>query len=473
MDKPNNKAILLAEMRLLNAIYLKPSFIIDRALNKELFQHDIAKSIFIAIHQLTQENIPITKNAVYERYTAIDENANLATLVSIIELENEPPEILDDIISDLQHAQRNVEAKNYLNEVAAKVGEKFTLSLEDKIDIREKLYAAEKLLLSDIEALPVQKIPEWIDTYIPEFDKRRNGKRFLFGDKQLDSLITEGPAPGTGGLIVASSGAGKSAFALRMVNGLLNADIPCMYFSLEMGGITTMDRLLSMRLQIPFQEIANPPDPQTFDSLRDIILKERLLLEQHKYLRFCENPSLYLTDVRNYIIKFQTEIQQNYCIVFFDLLSMLKDFTITKHGTNFANMIELAINDMNALAKELGFHYIGVVQLNRTIESDKIREIDDINKYRPTRTSIKNSNAYLERVRYCLSLFRKKYYAEMYCCNDDLQKAEVELLPDIVEIQLLKANNNKIAGYKMLFDPETFTMLPVIKEDDEVEGITD
>jgi replicative DNA helicase len=90
------------------------------------------------------------------------------------------------------------------------------------------------------------------------------------------------------------------------------------------------------------------------------------VLKQNPNFRFSECASISLTQVKQDIKKFQQDIGQEYMVVVFDLLSMIKEFMITdEKGMNFAQGIEVAINVLNAMAKELGVHYIAVLQMNR------------------------------------------------------------------------------------------------------------
>ena len=155
-------------------------------------------------------------------------------------------------------------------------------------------------------------------------------------------------------------------------------------------------------------------------------------------------------------------------VVVFDLLSMIKDFMIVdKSGVNFAQGIEVAINVLNAMAKELGFHYIAVLQMNRKSEDGRIDDLKDIEKFRPSRSQIKNSGAFLERVRYALTLFRPKYYAEAYLEDASLY----EDMQDICHVSLLKQNQGKVSSsLRYLFDGETMNMIPLEDEDLNKEG---
>lgn len=291
------------------------------------------------------------------------------------------------------------------------------------------------------------------DYYHHKIEERKSGENYSFHNKVLDSLVTEGPTPGHGGIIGGSTGMGKSALCLNIINDLLNADIPTMYLPIEMGLENTIDRLVSIRTGYPFKDIVRigkTQEPNT--ELEEDILHEIDSLKTHPNFAIIGDPNITIKKLRSYIKRFQAKISgKKYCIVFIDLLLMIKEFY--DDGSNMAQMIERAINKLDILAKELNFHWVGVVQLNRTIESDKVLSEQAIDKLRPTRASIKNSAALLERARWAITIFRKKYFADLY-----LSEEEASGIDDIAEIQLMKANDEAIGRRYMTFDGPTFRL---------------
>ena len=239
-----------------------------------------------------------------------------------------------------------------------------------------------------------------------------------------------------------------------------------MYYSLEMGLMDTFDRLSALNTGIDMDTITNPPDPETFKMTKQKLKELFTALKENPNFRFSECASISLTQIKQDIKKFQQDIGQEYMVVVFDLLSMVKEFMITDDkGLNFAQGIEVAINVLNAMAKELGFHYIAVLQMNRKSEGESahIDDLDDLNRFRPARNQIKNASAFLERVRWGIGLFRPKYYAELYIEDKELW----EDMPDYCEVCMLKQNNGMVglAG-KYLFDPEIMKMTPLVESDE-------
>lgn len=288
--------------------------------------------------------------------------------------------------------------------------------------------------------------------YTETLDARENGEIYMFHNKVFDSLITEGPTPGHGGIIGGSTGMGKSALCLNLVNDLINADVPAMYFPIEMGLDNTLDRLAALRLKMNFRDIVRIGRPETPSEVRQAVEEEINKLRVHSNFAVVSDPNITIRKLRNYIKRFMSKLPgRKYCIVIIDLITMISEF-YAEDG-NMAQMIEKAINMLDILAKELNFHYIGVVQLNRSVESDKVTSVQAIDKLRPTRSAIKNSNALLERARWAITIFRKKYFADLY-----LTEEEAEGIDDIAEIQLMKANDEAIGRRYMRFDGPSFCM---------------
>lgn len=458
--------IQIAELRLLRNLWANPNLLDSQEYSDDLFCSVFCKTISKAIDTLTKNGTPLTTDALYMESARNDSSITRDLVKSITESTAESGQYITDIVKVLKDYKRTTAALDHLDHIKDVLSKNTVLTPEITQDLRENFDAAEEQVLRNDEdsVKRVMDLKEWGDQWAEDFKLRTNGKRYYFSEPVLDELVVDGPAPGTGGLLVAQSGMGKSTMVLKLVNGFINAEIPCMFFSLEMGSIATYDRLLANRLQIPYTEIVNPPDTETYQAIFDQVQQERQLLDNNKLFRFCEDANVSISELKKSIIKFQEQIGQKYCIVVLDLITMIQDFVNTKSGLGMPQTIELAINKMNALSKELGIHYIGTAQLNRAGESTSVTDPEDVLRFRPSRHQVKNSSALLERCRYVVSLFRKKYYLEQYFGDDE----EIMDCEDIVELQILKQNNGKTPRRCELFDGSTFSM--TYKPDDENAG---
>jgi replicative DNA helicase len=456
----SSQAVVISEYRLLNAIYLDHSILDNTDYSEDLYIHTTCKAIHHAFVDLVKAGVPITDMSIYNEASKYDMTISKDVIDQVIGINSEPVSTIKDMVDTLKTAKKSLEAIDRLSKIHSVLALNSILTPEIKESLREEFYEAEDLVLSNDEdnfkkALTTK---EWTDMYVEAYKKRKDGKQYWFNEPVLDKIVVDGPIPETGGIIAAQSGMGKSTFVLNLVNKLIDSGIPCMYFSLEMGQISTMDRLLAARLQIPYSDIVNPPDSETFYTVYQRILDEKKKLELNKNFRFSENPDISIASLKKEIKKFQNEIGQQYCIVILDLITMVKDFCIgSNSGASLATTIEMAVNKMNALSKELKIHYIGTAQLNRTGESATITDIEDIDKLRPSRHQIKNSGALLERCRYAISLFRRKFYIDQNFPDDPVAQAE----DDTIEVQLLKQSNGECKRYYELFNGQCFTVTPL------------
>lgn len=451
----SSSAVLLAEERLLNYIWLKPDLLDSEDYDENLFIHDVCKTIAKTIDYMTKNGVPLDALALYNEAAKIDMSVNKNTIDSIIALNDVPSDYIKDITDFLRSIKKSIKSLEYIDKARGILSSNVTLTPELIKELKDNFEQAEsEVLVFDDKTGQVITLKEWGDHWIEEYKKRENGKQYFFNESVMDEMVVDGPIPGTGGLVVAGSGMGKSTFVLKLVNGFINSDIPCIFFSLEMGEISTYDRLLSSRLQIPYSEIVNPSDEETYSSILAAVEQERQNLDQNQFFRFCENATIDLNYIKKEIIKFQESIGQRYCIVVIDLITMVQDFVSARNGLGLAQTIEVAINKMNALSKELGIHYIGTAQLNRSGETTNVVDIEDINRLRPTRAQVKNSGALLERCRYVVSLFRKKFFIDQYFPDDEEAQAE----DDLVEVSMLKQNNGQCKRMYESFNGECFTL---------------
>lgn len=362
-----------------------------------------------------------------------------------------------DVYTDLFNASKKESVKKILD---AKMPLSEGINLTDKdLDLLRK----RDELLTDIVDSSASKVDavmttsQWVDQYKPVFEERKYGKRYRFYNQILDELIPDGPAPGNCGIIAASTGMGKSAYALNLLNDLFANKVPAMYLSLEMGSITTMDRFLSLRTKIPYKDIVEPP-AEDFEMTKKAVYEELDNIQRNKLFKISEKPSFTLKEIEREIKIFRATLPdelKDKLIVIIDLLSMVDDFTNVKGGLNLAAAIEFAMNKLNATAKRYQCFFIGTLQLNRSVESERVTSVESIDKLKPSRAAIKNGNGFLERSRWLITLFRRKYFADAY-----LSEEEAATIDDDIEISLLKQNNGQVGHKTAHYNGDNFTITP-------------
>lgn len=413
------------------------------------FVTDIGRNLYYTLEELNEKNIEPSKIHIISFGNSRDS--------SII------PERVDSLLkikyssNSFEHYYKRLKTdyakyiirKKHLSSMIEYISEKGEFDTEK---IRNLTNEIEKNLdiIEDKKEIMINP-NEMVDRYINVLNLRNRGEHFFStGDPYLDSKLTVGLAPKWITTIFGATGIGKSTFTLNLINKQINRHIPCLYVSLEMDLISTMDRLIALRNKIPIIKLY--PNVFKNESIPSYILRkieyERNNLGKAKYFYFIEEPGLSIKDLIYYIKKAKKEMNVDYLICVIDLLTMIREFNEGKGSK--AEIYENCMNWLHAIAKELNVHFIGVVQANRETDNYVLKNFDDIKKLKPTLNNIKNSQAIAARSRIVISTFRGKYYAERYL--PDLP--ETKIMSDIMEVDILKQNMGGTPHMKYLYDSD-------------------
>ena len=453
MKRSNQDFIVPAEFQVLKILI--DNEVDCQILNEGMFPHEEAKALFQSVMKLKDKGESITEGSLLREANFLNDDIDLPMIKSLMDhkadLSNWFPAI---------ETLRKASIKYQLNLAFNKLAE--TTSLPDDLEstgISNSLYEAQQVLSRGSKATESKTLEECLDDYKDVLEMRRLGKYYPFGDQFLDSHLTKKAAPGQVIMVAGSTGTGKSAYALNILNGMINLGQPCMYFSLEMDTESTFDRLLAMRTSVPVEgwyTSGNQINP-----LLRKLEEERKLLE-NKPFRFIDDPNVDLGTIQSLIREFKMVYRVDYNFVVIDLVTMVKEFSMMTGQKSLANAIEFAVNRLNAMAKTENVCFMCVAQMNREADKEKITEIEDIDKLKPTLNHIKNSNAMAERARTVLSIFRGKYYADRYFPDDEA----VEYMDDIMEVSILKQSQGRVGSIgKYLFEGECFQLKPYIEAD--------
>lgn len=453
------------EFRLLKAIYNNPDLLDDPSINRDLFDSSSTAHIYDALKNLKDKSISFSKNSLLQEYSILDLNASESVIDVIsstkdVEIVTNPK----DIVDHLKDYGKRREAKAILKKAQNLIDSTPRITNELNESVRDLTIKAEDLLTvssDEDDANRVMTIKEWCDMHRQSFTQRRQGKQYYFRNYLFDDLLEDGPCPGEIGLIASATGSGKSTVCENLVDKLMEFEIPCMYFSLEMGAIPMMDRLLSMRTGIPYKELKNPEE--NFENIQKIIEEEYEKLASNELAMFSQTPDLTISRLEEEIRKFQKKTGKKYLIAIIDLLSMMPDFAQFFQGATVATGIEFQLNKLNSVAKRLGVHIIGTLQItSKSMEANaNVNCIEDLQKLRPNRGQVKNAQGWLERARYTIITFRPRMYAELY-----LTPEEYETMDDVIELTLSKVNNDEVGKVtKGLFVGKCFKIEPLIEDE--------
>lgn len=433
------------EQQLIRVLIDKPE-LLDQV-DPKFFVTDIGRNFYLTLEELHEKNIEPSESHVINFGNSRDDSIIPERVDTLFKMEYAVeafPHYYKRLKSDYA---KYIIQKEHLPSIIEYSSEKGEFSSEK---VRNLIRDIEKNLdiIEDKKNLMISP-EEMLNRYSDILQLRNKGQYFFSsGDSYLDSNLVVGLAPKWITTIFGATGIGKSVFALNLVNKQINRHIPCLYISLEMDMISTMDRLIALRNKIPIASLY--PNVFKNEVISSHIFKkienEKNNFGKSKYFRFVEEPGLSIRDIIFLIKNAKKEMNVDYLICVIDLLTMIRDFNEGKG--NKAETYENCMNWLHVVAKELNIHFIGVVQANRDADNHKLKEIEDIKKLKPSLNNIKNSGAIAERSRIVLSTFRTKYYAERYL--PDLP--ETKIMSDIMEVDILKQNMGKLSHMKYLHD---------------------
>lgn len=462
MSDEFKSTIILNEQKIVRCIIENPSLLYD--LQPDWFSCSESRKLYLAIKYLYENNVEINRE-------------NIAVKTGQPAYMDAPAEIfpVEYNIAEWQFYVNSMKLDYVKQDVYENVVKKLSVSSMSKEQFSfDELKGLHQRLTEDIDLMNgnenrLQKITQIGQRYHGTLVSRKLGESYSYGDYLIDRLIPTGAAPGQITTIFGSTGMGKSMFSLNLFSKQINKRIPCMYVTLEMDEITTLDRLVALRRRIPYKYLLMKNAGEGIDDMLNpdyiIELCDKELESLKKYEdRFflVDEPSLSLDDLESLIADAKKRMGVDYLICTIDLWTML-------HGvTSKATDIEDAVNRTSEIAKRQKVHLINVVQANREADKKSVSSIENLDSLRiKTVNSIKNSGAIGERSRAVLSVFRPKHYAETLFPDDP----QIEFMDDVFEVSLVKANNAQVGGkVKYLYDAECFRLCPFIEKEEEIDN---
>jgi replicative DNA helicase len=460
-ERANESFVLLAQMQVLKLLIDYPD-IEAKGITSDSFHNLKFKAYFTALQNLRESGETINETSLFREANRIDAGVDTATNKNLFSIQVDKT----NLNGALEALQDSI-AKNKINKALEKIQE-LTTSYNplDTVKVSSLEYTIQETLATAYKQVVSKDFSILLDNYKAELLERKKGLHYPFNDVFLDQTLTKKAAPGQIVLLAGATGTGKSIYGLYLMSGLVNTDIPCLYFSPEMDEISTMDRWMAMRKNIPV-DMWYSTGPE-MDALIDIVDKEKIALKD-KAFRFIDEPDITLEQIRHHIREFKLAYKVDYLIVFVDLITQVREFMDMSSNKNASlpTIMEKAINKVNAIAKKENVCIVAIAQMNRDADSAKITTMQDIDKLRPTLNTIKNSAALAERSRAVLSVFRAKYYSDRYLPNDEEAREE----PDVLEIQVVKQNMGRVGNIgKYNFNGPTFKLNVLMEGNDDERG---
>ncbi|MDO4881312.1 MAG: replicative DNA helicase [Capnocytophaga sp.] len=260
-------------------------------------------------------------------------------------------------------------------------------------------------------------------------------------------------------IVAARPAMGKTAFTLTMARNIaVDKGIPVAFFSLEMGSVQLITRLISAETGIDS------------DTLRKGKLTEEQWYRLNTQIQGLEDAPLYIDDTPSLSIfdlraKARRMVAQyGIKIIFIDYLQLMTANSGGKGVGNREQEISTISRNLKALAKELDLPVIALSQLSRNVES----RVNQGHK-RPQLSDLRESGAIEQDADIVTFLYRPEYYGITNW--DDGEGGEGSPTTNEAEFIIAKHRNGGLDNIKLKFKNGVFSNRDVsFMMDNEVQS---
>jgi replicative DNA helicase len=293
-----------------------------------------------------------------------------------------------------------------------------------------------------------------VANHIKVRERRKTEKKRTTGDSALDRLLINPFAPKEQTTIFGQKSSGKSTYAQNIASCLTLRRIPVIYFNLEMGAESWMDKSLCMRTGFPLNIVMYP---ESDDQDRDITTA----LDSMRGLRtfhLVEEPVITFSDWERMINKVQRLLGVEYLVTFFDLTTMIQEYSNAKN----AKEIERCCNIENEILKRTGTHAVNIVQENENrFRGNKINKVKSLKYFKPKITDIKEAAAIAERSRVVVYVWNEELMKKSFFPEEEDDTGEDDDKPNFLEVKVVKQNMGRVGGTaRYVFDAPCFRLTP-------------
>lgn len=397
-------------------------------LRPECFYAEAHQKIFHSMKSLSDKSMPIDLLTVVEELKTMGDLELVGGPYFITKLTN-----IVASTANLEAHSRIVLQKFIQRELIRISGEIISEAYEDATDVFDLMDAAEKRLY-EITDTHLRKnysnINDILKQTIERIEELRTNKEDVngvpSGFHHLDS-VTHGWQSTDLIIIAARPSVGKTAFALNLaLNAATDPAKPtaAAIFSLEMSAGQIVQRLLSMKSEVPLDHISSGKiESYEMKQLDD----EGVIPLSSVKLFIDDTPALNMFELRAKCRRLKHK--NNLGLVLIDYLQLMSGQN--DRGVNREQEISKISRDLKALAKELEIPVIALSQLSREVERRR-----DGNKM-PQLSDLRESGAIEQDADMVMFLYRPEYY-------DQTANAEGESIKGLTQLRIAKHRNGKL-----------------------------
>jgi replicative DNA helicase len=212
-------------------------------------------------------------------------------------------------------------------------------------------------------------------------------------------------------ILAGRPGMGKSATGISIARSIAEAQVPSIYFSLEMGAPSLASRIISDICfdRDPIEYFKIQRGELTLEQAEAVVVASRQLRDLP--LRIDQQDCLTVSQIASRARKYNHSLARTgkrLGVIFVDHLHLIRP-TSRYAGNRVGEVTEIS-GALKSLAKELDVAVVALAQLNRAVEARAIQ--------RPTLADLRDSGSIEQDADTIIFLFREAYYLQHPISND-------------------------------------------------------
>lgn len=429
---------------------------IHTVLQEQLFDETSIK-LYGCIKSILSNNLKVERDILFEYASKV--GIEKLTIENILSTYTEFSNIHEHTIKKIKQLHKKRSIVGDIDKLISAGISTSQMDFDGILNVANKIVEDGYDLTDDSKLLTPKQMSE---KYAQILIKRKNPSyRRSYGYSALDRVLSRPAAAEEFTVLFGNKGSGKSLLKTGMINGLINTRICVTDFSLEMSLESNMDRLISMRGQIPFDIVTHKIEPSEKD-LEKIRLESERISQIPNYAYY-EHPSLSLSDYDDMLYMAKKRFKQNnvlpddeYGISFVDLGSMIEEFS----GSD-PRELDKAINKLTTIYRRHKQHVVFVLQANENAvrHGRRFTTPEQCDNFTLQYEDILGGSSYSARARVAFAVNRPLLLKRRFMPN---RNEEWDLEEDIMWVNVVKENDNtgKLGRVPFVFPDSAFRLIP-------------
>lgn len=418
---------------------------VQEVLTEEAFYDKKHQIVFKAVMDLSGDQKPIDLYTVTERLKQTGELAEVGGAPFLAELTQK--------VGSAAHVEfhAKIVAQKYVQRELIRASTNIQKrSYDESVDVTDLIDLAESEIFKVAEShikRDVQKSSKVLQEALDAIEEASNTEGYSgvpSGFENLDKL-TLGWQPSDLIIVAARPSMGKTAFVLSMARNItIDHERPVAFFSLEMGAVQLMMRLILAETGLDSRKIRNGDlTPDEWRHLEESVEPLRMAP-----LFIDDTPALSIYEFRSKARRLKKQYDVELIVI--DYLQLMTGTADTRG--NREQEVAFISRSLKAIGKELNVPIIALSQLNRAVESRT-------GSKRPQLSDLRESGAIEQDADIVAFIHRPEYYGLDY--DDDSQSTA-----GMAEIIIAKHRNGATDTVKLRFRKEQALFLDYDEGDD-------